>query len=130
MIAVFGATGQTGSEVTRQLAVKGVPIRALVHKVEKAGALEGPGVEVVQVDLTKPETLEPALQGVDQGYFVTSGEVIRLFESFYRAAKQAGVSPYSQNTPSTTNFRVGSVTIIERLFDRSIAADGLFVPHF
>jgi len=28
MIAVFGASGQTGGEVTRQLAAKGVPTRA------------------------------------------------------------------------------------------------------
>ena len=66
MIAVFGASGQTGGEVTRQLAAKGVPTRALVHNPDKARLLEGLNVEIVQADLTRPDTLEPALTGADQ----------------------------------------------------------------
>jgi uncharacterized protein YbjT (DUF2867 family) len=37
MIAIFGATGQTGGEVTRQLAAKGVRTRALVHTPRRPG---------------------------------------------------------------------------------------------
>jgi uncharacterized protein YbjT (DUF2867 family) len=91
MIAVFGATGQSGGEVTRQLAAKGVPTRALVHHPEKARMLEGLNVEIVPADLTQPQTLEAALTGADKAYFVTSGEVTTLSERFYTAAQRAGV---------------------------------------
>lgn len=91
MIAVFGATGQTGSQVTRQLAAKGVPTRALVRNLEKARMLEGLGVEIVPVDLEQPETLEAALRGAERVYFVTSGEITRRSPEFYAAARRAGV---------------------------------------
>ncbi len=91
MIAVFGASGQTGGEVTRQLAAKGVPTRALVHNPEKARMLEGLNVEIVQADLTQSQTLEAALTGADKAYFVTSGEITTLSERFYTAAQRAGV---------------------------------------
>ena len=80
MIAVFGATGQTGSEVTRQLAGKGVTTRAVVRNPQKAGLLDGLGVEVVWADLAQPETLEVALRGAEQAYFVTSGEVTPILD--------------------------------------------------
>jgi uncharacterized protein YbjT (DUF2867 family) len=91
MIAVFGATGQTGSEVTRQLAGGGVPTRALVRNLQKAKTLEGLGVEIVRADLEQPETLEAALRGVERAYFTTSGEATLLSPGFYAAAKRAGV---------------------------------------
>jgi len=92
MIAVFGATGQTGSEVTRQLAAQGVLTRALVRNLEKAKMkLESLGVEIVQANLEQPKSLEAALRGVERAYFVTSGETTRRSTNFYDAAKRAGV---------------------------------------
>lgn len=91
MIAVFGATGQTGSELTRQLAAKGIATRALLRNPEKAKMLEGLGVEIVQADLEQPETLEAALRGAEKAYFVTSGGATTLSQHFYDAAKRAGV---------------------------------------
>ena len=46
MLFVFGASGQTCGEVTRQLAAQGVPTRALVHNPEKARMLSGLNVEI------------------------------------------------------------------------------------
>jgi len=95
MIAVFGASGQTGGEVTRQLAAKGVPTRALVHHPEKARMLSGLNVEIVQADLTRPETLEATLTGADKAYFVTSGSFLVgadapvQFDRWHAQAEQA-----------------------------------------
>jgi uncharacterized protein YbjT (DUF2867 family) len=91
MIVVFGATGQTGGEVTRQLAAQGVPTRALVHNPEKARMLEGLNVEIVQADLARPETLEVALTGAEKAYFVVSGPALQLSENVYTAAQRTGV---------------------------------------
>jgi uncharacterized protein YbjT (DUF2867 family) len=91
MIAVFGATGQTGGEVTRLLAAKGVPTRALVHNPEKARILDGLNVEIVPVDLDRPQALEVALRGADKAYFIAPGATIQLSEHVYAAAQRAGV---------------------------------------
>lgn len=91
MIGVFRATGQTGSEVVRQLAASGVPVRALVHNVDKARILEGSGVEIMPADLLRPDTLDEALRGIQRAYFVTSGEITQHSSNFYAAARRAGV---------------------------------------
>jgi uncharacterized protein YbjT (DUF2867 family) len=38
-ILITGATGNIGMELTKQLAAKGIPFRALVRKVKNAGEL-------------------------------------------------------------------------------------------
>src|SRR5262249_5154000 len=91
MVVVFGATGQTGGEITRQLAARGLPTRALVHTAEKAGMLSGLNVEIVQADLARPETLEVALSGAEKAYVVATGPAIQLSENVYSAAQRAGV---------------------------------------
>jgi uncharacterized protein YbjT (DUF2867 family) len=63
MILVTGATGNVGAELVRTLAAAGEPVRALVRDASRAAALPD-GVEAVAGDLNRPETLEPALDGV------------------------------------------------------------------
>jgi len=59
---VTGATGRVGREVVAQLLGAGVPVRALTRRPATAGLPAT--VEVVAGDLTVPESLEAALQGV------------------------------------------------------------------
>src|SRR3954451_15534839 len=63
MILVTGATGHVGAELVRTLAAAGEPVRALVRDASRAAALPD-GVEAVAGDLDRPETLEPAIEGV------------------------------------------------------------------
>lgn len=68
MILITGGSGYLGSHITRQLAERGKPVRIMVHnrdKAEREGRLAGVAVEWVQGDVTKPETLGPALQGAN-----------------------------------------------------------------
>ncbi|WP_433660999.1 SDR family oxidoreductase [Nocardia sp. CA-128927] len=62
-VLVIGATGHVGGHVVSQLAATDVEVRALART--PAAASMPTGVEVVQGDLTKPETLTRALDGVD-----------------------------------------------------------------
>lgn len=63
MILVTGASGFIGTHVVRRLVeTKAGPIRAMVRNRSKASALDG--VDVVEADLTRPETLSPAVAGV------------------------------------------------------------------
>lgn len=63
MILVTGGTGFVGGHVLRRLAAEGKPVRALVRNV-KAAVLPA-GVDVVEGDLTRPDTVRAALTGVD-----------------------------------------------------------------
>jgi uncharacterized protein YbjT (DUF2867 family) len=60
-ILVTGATGRVGGQVTAQLAAAGARVLAVArHPVDG----------VVAGDLTRPETLEPVLSGVDAAFLV------------------------------------------------------------
>ncbi|MER7760981.1 NAD(P)H-binding protein [Streptomyces sp. NPDC097619] len=61
-VLVTGATGRIGRLVVDRLLGSGVPVRALVRRPE--GASLPAGVEVVRGDLTEPDGLGPALEGV------------------------------------------------------------------
>lgn len=64
MILITGATGRTGSHVARELALRGVPVRALVRNPSKAAALAAAGVEVVTGDASDAESVRGAMRGV------------------------------------------------------------------
>jgi uncharacterized protein YbjT (DUF2867 family) len=60
-VAVFGATGTQGGGVVKALQQRGgFTVRALTRNPDAA---QGIADEVVGADLTKPETLVPALEG-------------------------------------------------------------------
>src|SRR5215469_12909719 len=96
MILVTGSTGTNGIEIVRLLSRVGVPCRALVRNPHKAAIFSDlRGVEVVEGDLARPETLVPALAGVDRALLCSSigPDLVKLQGNFVRAAKEAGV-PY------------------------------------
>ncbi|HEY5039918.1 MAG TPA: SDR family oxidoreductase [bacterium] len=94
MILVTGATGLNGSELVNRLSQRGVPLRALTRGLLKAQHLTHlPGVEVVQGDMAKPETLGEALKGVDRAMLISSSVPTMLEDqsTFIEAARKAGV---------------------------------------
>src|SRR5207244_7347621 len=60
-----------GGGVTAQLAERGVPVRAMAHRAERAESLKRPGVEPVVADLDRPETLDAALAGAETVFLVS-----------------------------------------------------------
>ena len=62
-VLVTGATGRVGRAVVAQLLAAGVPVRALTRRPDAAGLPAA--VEVVAGDLTVPDSLDAALQGVE-----------------------------------------------------------------
>lgn len=75
IIAVMGATGTQGSGVVAELLARGrFGVRVLTRNPnsEKAQALKAKGCEVVQGDLTKPETMEPAFRDAYGAFVVTN----------------------------------------------------------
>lgn len=92
-IAVTGATGHLGRLVIHRLAGK-VPasdVVALARSPEKAAGL---GVQVRAADYDRPETLGPALAGVDTLLLISANEVGKReaqHRNVIQAARDAGV---------------------------------------
>lgn len=92
-IAITGSTGQLGRLVINRLKAKQLAADtiALARSRGKASDL---GVEVREADYARPETLEPALAGVDTLLLISSSEVGRRapqHANVIAAAKKAGV---------------------------------------
>lgn len=74
-VAVIGATGQQGGAVVDALLDQGAAtVRALVRDKasEKAQALAARGVELVEGDLTRSETIDPLFAGADAAFAMTT----------------------------------------------------------
>jgi uncharacterized protein YbjT (DUF2867 family) len=94
MILVTGATGLNGKELLRVLSAKDVAVRALVRNPAKADAIAAlPHVELVQGDMSRPETLTGALRDVDRAMLISSSapDMLEVQSNFIDAAKKAGV---------------------------------------
>ena len=97
-IAITGATGQLGNLVIEQLLqlTAAQNIVALVRKIDKAEHFKVQGIEPREFDYDRPETLVPALLGIDKLLLISANEIGRStpqHQAVIDAAKVAGV-PY------------------------------------
>jgi uncharacterized protein YbjT (DUF2867 family) len=101
LIAVVGATGQQGGAVVRALqAAKQFKVRALTRNPARHGELAD---EVIQGDLSRPETLAAAFEGAHGVFLVTNfyeqgTDELKLATGGVRAAKNAGVKHFVWST--------------------------------
>jgi nucleoside-diphosphate-sugar epimerase len=71
-VLVTGAAGYTGGRLAAALAAGGTPVRALVLPGSDTAALEANRAEIVFGDLTRPETLDAAVRGVETVYHIAA----------------------------------------------------------
>jgi uncharacterized protein YbjT (DUF2867 family) len=118
LIAVVGATGQQGGAVVRALrASSQFKVRALTRNPTKHPGLAD---EVVQADLSRPETLKAAFAGVHGVFLVTNAwepgtDEHKQALATVRAAKDAGVQHFIWSTLPNVE---------------TISRGGFEVPHF
>ncbi len=94
-ILVTGATGFIGRRLVPSLTEAGYDVRALTRRPE---AYDGPGT-AVGADVHDPDTLRPALEGVDIAYYLVHSldspdfeeKDARASQAFGQAAAKAGV---------------------------------------
>ena len=86
-VLVTGASGQIGREVVAQLGATGCGIRALTRRTQSAAVPRG--VEIARGDLTDPETLDAALDGVDAVFLVWVAPFSAAASAIERIASRA-----------------------------------------
>jgi len=86
-VLVIGATGKVGRHVVAGLIGEGIHVRALVRRPVTAGLPDE--VELVEGDLTRPETIRAAAQGANAAFL--------LWPSFDAAGAAEVVSKLAEN---------------------------------
>jgi uncharacterized protein YbjT (DUF2867 family) len=116
-ILVAGSTGRVGGQLVDQLVKAGHEVRALTRHPEKAVFPEG--VEVFGGDLTRPESLTAAMQGITGLHLINFGgdnyESLQTGHEIVAMAEKAGVS-------RVTVLRGGAETELERAVQSSTLA--------
>jgi len=94
MILLTGATGTVGSQVVKHLQKTGAEFRIVARDPDKARSLTGPGIEIVQGDITNPVSMQTAMHGMDHLFLLTpSGpQQVDVEKEIVDEAARAGVS--------------------------------------
>jgi uncharacterized protein YbjT (DUF2867 family) len=146
--AAGGAQGSTGRRIASRLLEQGIPVRALVHKLDsRSGELRQLSAEVVEGDLLNSASVQAAMRSVRRAYFtypVTDG----LFEAtttFAAAARDAALElvvnnsqyqgapggPAFRGLTRAASFRNLQHRLAERIFDRAqVGAVHLQAPPY
>lgn len=88
-VLVVGASGQLGTRIVHRLVTAGQPVRALVRATSVITHLQRPGVELVQADLMRPETLDAACRGAG-AVIATANAVAPTHGSTFEAVDDRG----------------------------------------
>jgi len=101
LILVTGATGYIGGRLVPRLLAAGHRVRCLVRNPDRLSGRRWPGVELVKGDVANAASLEAALQGVTQAYYLVHamgedspdfrGRDLRQALTFAEACAKAGV---------------------------------------
>lgn len=93
MILVTGPTGNIGSLLIEELVRRNAPCRALIRNHSSGSKLSTATVELAHGDLSRPESLPAAMEGVEAAFLLTpvSEQTAELKHNFIQAARQAGV---------------------------------------
>jgi uncharacterized protein YbjT (DUF2867 family) len=128
MILVSGANGNSGSEVTRQLAAAGRPVRALLRSRENASKLPKAGVEIALGSFADIPSLDAAMTGVRAVFLISfeHPDQLALQANVIEAARRAGVRMIARLSASSADPESPDPLIrAHGLGDRQLARSGL-----
>ena len=99
--AAGGTQGSTGRLVASLLLEHGIPVRALVHKLDsRSDELRKQGAEVVEGDLLNPASVQAAMRNVKRAYFTypVADGLLEAATIFAAAARDAGLELVVNNS--------------------------------
>ncbi|MEV6868590.1 NAD(P)H-binding protein [Streptosporangium subroseum] len=121
MILVTGAAGNVGANIVRQLLDAGERVRVITRNPRTRTLPDE--VEVLPGNLTRPETLPAALDGVDRAFLFP---VFGALDGFLDAARQAGLSHVVLLSSSAVAYPTPGWIGDQHLeLERAVAASGL-----
>jgi uncharacterized protein YbjT (DUF2867 family) len=126
-ILVTGAGGVVSSALVHELTRQAVTPRLAFHSPEHAERARSYGADAWVIDISAPETLAPALVGIDALFLVDSG-IIGQFErevNVLREAKRAGVKHIVKVSAWQADAEAYDLARIHRAIERAIEASGL-----
>jgi uncharacterized protein YbjT (DUF2867 family) len=93
MILLTGLSTTTGRRVAKRLLKSGHNFTALLRDGDKAPDLKSKKVTLVKGDLSKPDSIKRAMDGIENAFLLppTSENQFKLEKNFIDAAKEAGV---------------------------------------
>jgi uncharacterized protein YbjT (DUF2867 family) len=93
VILVTGATGNIGTQLVKQLWARGESVRAFVRNRAHARAITLPGLDLVEGDFNKPQSVARGLADVDRLFLLipSSSDVEKLQRNLVDAAKRNNV---------------------------------------
>ena len=101
IVLVTGATGYIGGRLVPRLLAAGHRVRCLARNPDRLAGRGWPGAELVRGDVSDPVSLEAALQGVSQAFYLVHamgddrpdfrGKDLQQARIFAEASAQAGV---------------------------------------
>jgi uncharacterized protein YbjT (DUF2867 family) len=136
-ILVAGATGHVGGAAVRHLLEAGYEVSALVRSAGKGEGLRSPGAAVFEGDVTRSETLAPALDGCAGVFSALSSATEREAEeveyrgnaNLLRAAREAGVRRFVYSSALLVDHplaqRVGTLREKARFEEALLGEDGV-----
>lgn len=118
-VLVFGATGNIGGSVTKELTQRGWDVRAVTRnpQSEKARELAALGAEVVQADMEDRASLESAFAGMDRVFSVQNWMICGVEGEIRQAKMVADVARDAQ----VSHLVYGSA---------GVGISGTGIPHF
>lgn len=130
MIGVFGGTGKIGGEVVKALHARGVPFKCIVRNPQSAKIILGEDVTLTPGDLSDPDSLIAAFEGLDRLFLVCGlhQNLARLEINAIEAAKRAGVSAIIKSSAAEPIIADDSPTLIGRQHgpaERALMESGL-----
>jgi uncharacterized protein YbjT (DUF2867 family) len=116
MIGVIGATGKIGGELVKSLRAKGVAFKCIVRDPQAALQKLGPEVTLATGDLSDPESLVAAFEGLDRLFLICGlhQNLAQLETNAIEAAKRAGVSAIVKSSAAEPIIAADSPTLIGR----------------
>jgi dihydroflavonol-4-reductase len=111
IIAVTGATGFIGSHLVDALVERGHNVRALTRRTSNLRWLKGKAVEIVEAEITNPESMSAFVRDADVIYHIAGTVKARTWDEYLRgnlAATASLLEAASRYAPSCRRFLLAS----------------------
>ena len=134
---IIGATGNIGSEIIKQLALRDLHPRIATRNIAKATTQFIENKELVEFNFSRPATFTPALTSIKKVFFIAPhDDPTASVQQFLTAAKQAGIQHLVFSSGRTTATVKGKPLYqVERLVENcgipyTIIRPGWFMQNF